>query len=422
MTAASPAPAEVQELTESFRTFTRISHEMETAYRQLRSQAERIDLELAHTNQTLQEKVRLLNEMSSHLQAVLGCVNAAVVVTDLEGRITLVNRPFERLVGRVLRDLSGMRKADLEDEDCRPVCAPGGLLATPPRTLQILGERRVVRSSLTPIVDPMGQELGTVETLVDETESEALREELARRNTLSALGEMAAGIAHELRNPMGAIEGFAHLLRRAVGDERPQAVAHADRIIRGVRKANAIITNLLCFARPDMFRPRKASLLPVFLTLQSTYQASASEKTQVVVRPPEPRDLCLRCDPALLERLLINLIDNARTALKGEGTVEVSAIQHDGELLLRVEDDGPGIPEELRERLFLPFVTGRAEGTGLGLAIVHRIVDLHHGRIKVESQPGRGTLFEVFLPALAHTRSPTGRQTVRPETMEAAGR
>lgn len=403
----SGEPVDRRSLERSFAAFTQISKSLEKAYDRLREQASQVDLELARSNRALNEKVAELDATTRHLNSVLGSLSSSVVVTDEAGRITLANRAFELLVGRTSAALIGRAKSEFVDGDGRPVCEPGPLaadgVALPSRELRLEGERRVVRSSRAPVRGSDGATLGEVETLADETELETLREELRRRETLTALGEMAAGIAHELRNPLNSVEGFTHLLLKSLDSDgtagpRKDPREHARRVLAGVRKANAIITHLLCFARPDRFAPRRARVNTLLVELRHAFAEGAADAARVEVRPAQPRELEVAGDLALLERVLVNLIENGRAAAGAGGHVSVLAREKAGEVQLVVEDDGPGIPPELRDRLFRPFVTGRSDGIGLGLFLVHRIVELHRGRIDVAPRPGGGTVFTVRLP------------------------
>jgi PAS domain S-box-containing protein len=410
---APVAARDPQELQRSFDAFTRISLELEQAYDRLRAQAAKVDLALADTNRRLSAKV-------AELDAVLSSLGGAVVVTDRDGRVTLANRRFGELCGAAPSELVGQRKAELADERGRPLCEPesaladgDATLALPCRPLRLQGEARIVRSTRTAVVDGDGRAIGEVEVLNDETELEALRDESRRRETLTALGEMAAGIAHEIRNPLTAIEGFAGLLRESLGDGDEQAVHHARRIGLAVRQANSIITNLLCIARPERFRPLRARLAPLLSGLRASL-AEGAELGSVDVRPPDPADLAAACDAALIERVLVNLVDNARRATGPRGHVVVRAEAGDGEVVLHVDDDGPGIAPELRARLFRPFVTGRADGTGLGLFLVHRIVELHRGSVVVADRDGGGTRFTVRLPDLPARVAAAGRVPALP--------
>ena len=410
-------------LARSFEAFTRISRSLEHAYERLRAEAARVNLALAESNERLAEKVAQLDATTSHLDAVLASLKTAVVVTGLDGRITLANRAFAELADRDPSQLLGLRKSRLTDGEGRALCEPGGPeggareLALPNRAVTVRGERRIVRSSRAPVRGRDSRELGEVELLVDETEVEALRQELERRETLTALGEMAAGIAHELRNPLTAIQGFAELLERALPAGATGCAAHARRIRQGVRKADAIIRNLLCFARPERFRPRRARLATLLAELRAACIEAPDGLARVEVRAPEPPDLAVACDLALIERVLINLIENARRAAGAGGRVVVRARADDGEIVLTVEDDGPGIAPELRSRLFRPFVTGRADGTGLGLFLVHRIVELHRGRVEAGDRVGGGTTFTVRLPD-TRKRERAALPRARPDTLE----
>ncbi len=405
---AAVAVRDPQALARSFDAFTRISRELEVAYDRLREQAARIDLALADTNRRLAAKV-------AELDAVLSSLKGAVVVTDPEGRITLANRSFAELAGSEPDALVGRRKAELRDEQGLPLCEPNGedadRVALPCRTLAIEGATRVVRSSRAPVVDADGRALGEVEALSDETELEALRDEVRRRETLTALGEMAAGIAHEIRNPLTAIEGFSQLLIAVLPDGNDDCANHARRISQAVRKANSIITNLLCFARPDQFRPQRSRLAPLLAELRASFVDGAEGLATVEVRATEPTDLTVACDLALIERVLVNLVENARREAGAAGRVVVRARGGEDEVVLSVEDDGPGIPTALRGKLFRPFVTGRADGTGLGLFLVHRIVELHHGRVVAQDRVGGGTTFTVHLPTGAATAAASASVT-----------
>jgi signal transduction histidine kinase len=399
----SPAVAvrEPAELKKSFDAFTRISRELEQAYDRLRAQAARIDLALADTNRRLAATV-------AEQEAVLKSLRGAVVVTDRDGTITLANRTFAEWAGCAAEALVGRRKSGLGDEQGRPLCepaaedeplSPSGAPALPCRAVVLHGEARTVRSARSAVVDGDGRVLGEVEVLTDETEVEALREELRRRETLTAVGEMAAGIAHEIRNPLTAIEGFAHLLARELPAGAGSCANHARRIGLAVRKADSIITNLLCFARPERFRPHRTRIAPLFHELAQSFGGGGGGALATVeIVAPEPVELTVACDLALIERVLVNLVDNGRRAAGASGHVAVRAHRAGDGVEITVDDDGPGIAPELRGRLFRPFTTGRADGTGLGLFLVHRIVELHRGRVSVADRDGGGTRFTVRLP------------------------
>lgn len=230
-------------------------------------------------------------------------------------------------------------------------------------------------------------------------ELEHKNEELRRRERLAALGEMAAGLAHEVRNPLGGIALQATMLEQELSD-RPAAVTMSRRIRDGVRMLDRLVSDVLGFAQEGVLELAPASPTAIVERVAAAIETTACQRgTRLVVDSQPTGDIL--CDAARLERALINLAQNAIQASDAGGRVTVlSGAAADGSgVLFRVTDDGPGISVENLERIFNPFFTTKPDGTGLGLSIVHRIVEAHGGRIRVSSAPGRGATFEVYLPS-----------------------
>lgn len=225
-----------------------------------------------------------------------------------------------------------------------------------------------------------------------------LQAELEHKRRLAALGEMAAGVAHEIRNPLGGIELYAGLLARELGDrEDLRRMAH--QIQEGARRLNGLVEELLTYTgemRPRRMRCRVADLV------DSAMRFVVPEPTQgpclvAALDLPSP-EFAVDVDPDLFVRVLVNLLENARDAMGGAGTVTVVARAEGPAVLLSVLDQGPGIPAELQERIFNPFFTTRELGVGLGLAIVQRIVEAHGGEVRTVNLEGGGACFYILLP------------------------
>ncbi len=215
----------------------------------------------------------------------------------------------------------------------------------------------------------------------------------ARSERLATFGQLVGSIGHELRNPLGVIETSVYLLRTNPSDEA-RARRHLDRISEQVRVSNEIITGLL-----DMVRDRPLQAEPVPLPALVAAAASAVYRPAGVALAVDPApSLTVPGDAVQLERALANLLTNALEAVGEGGAVRMAARAEDGEVAIDVEDDGPGIAEAVRGRLFEPLITTKAHGHGLGLAFVRSVAERHGGTIAHAPRPGGGTRFTLRIP------------------------
>ncbi len=228
-------------------------------------------------------------------------------------------------------------------------------------------------------------------------------EERVRTASLAATGELAAAVAHEVKNPLQGILGAVDVLARGfpAGDRRAE-MAHE--VIRQIRRLDQIVRDLLEFARPQV--PRKVAL-PLRPLVDKLFAVSGREQAgeaPVEYRNAVPEGLIAWADERMLEEALLNLVLNSRQAMEGAaaaagGRVTVGARGGTGApVVIEVADTGKGIPKEIRPEIFKPFFTTKHKGSGLGLTIVRKIVEAHGGRIDLESEVGRGTTFRLELP------------------------
>ena len=220
--------------------------------------------------------------------------------------------------------------------------------------------------------------------------------QLRRADRLSALGELSAGMAHEIRNPLGSIKGTAEILRDGVAPDDPK-LEFADILIKEVDRLNKVLEDFLRFARPEpvehgRFSPNKA----IEEVLELTRQQALRNRVEVEVVLAEDIEIPGRGEQ--IQQALLNLVLNALQAMPEGGQLKVSSTVHGNEVGIHVSDSGPGIAMEDRERIFNPFVTTRDSGTGLGLAITQMIIQGHDGHIHLESMLGHGSSFTLCLP------------------------
>jgi signal transduction histidine kinase len=274
----------------------------------------------------------------------------------------------------------------------------------------------VIGYTISLVRDDDGATVGAALFFKDLTHVEQIEERERLRDRLAAVGEMAAVMAHEIKNPLAGIEVLAGLLRRKVPDNADVQTLVKD-IISEAKMANAIVQEVLAFVRPVRLQVDRTSLQDA-INAAVVMADSKSTRGNILVDASLPRELPpLGADQHQLTQVFCNLLINAYEALEGRGRIDIAArVAHtaaDGALLpdghqavdtvvIDVSDDGPGMPPEIAEKIFNPFFTTKAQGSGLGLAIVRKIVDAHEGRIDMTTQDGRGTRFRVTLPVEPH--------------------
>jgi two-component system sensor histidine kinase HydH len=245
------------------------------------------------------------------------------------------------------------------------------------------------------LYDLDGVLIGASALLTDLTAVRKLQDEVRRKDRLAAIGQLTAGIAHEIRNPLAAIEGFSELLVRRIQDDSARILL--DEIVQEVRHLNRIVGDFLTFARePQLhFEPTDVgALIEGTLTLLlSTHPQPVTLKATL---PPRLSPVVL--DPNEFRRAIVNIVRNALEAMPSGGTLEVAADLSDEHLTVTIRDSGPGIAEHVKEQIFTPFFTTKDQGTGLGLAIAHKIVEGHRGVIEVDTAPGAGSAFTIRIP------------------------
>jgi two-component system sensor histidine kinase PilS (NtrC family) len=369
------------------------------------------------------EQLRTLN------QHILSSLQSGLISHTFDGRIIYFNQAAERI--------TGLRTDEVLFHDVRtvfkhlPLQTAGGRAHTPdepaPDPAALLsrweevferpdGQSRVLGMSRSPLVDPDGTPHGAVIVFQDLTPLRQLEQQIRRSEKFAAIGKMAAGIAHEIRNPLASISGSIQMLQRTQSMDATNKRL-MDIVTREVERLNGLITDFLKFARPappELERVRLAALLQevveVFRYMQT--QTEGGPRYDVDVQIGETLEVVV--DPRQIKQVIWNLLNNAVEAMPSGGLVQIAAAvvgragAPDDVVEVKVSDPGTGIPAEHLGRIFDPFFTTKSRGSGLGLALVHRIIEEHGGQIDVTSEPDRGTTFTLRLPSVG--RPPLPRQ------------
>ena len=258
------------------------------------------------------------------------------------------------------------------------------------------GLRHAVLRSM-PVCDASGRVLRRQGIIVDVTEQKALEEELRHAQRLAAIGEMAAMMAHEIRNPLAGMSLCLRLLRECAGE--PESTKEClDDIEEGLRRINGVVSRALDFARsypPELHRCSLREILGAAERLTAAYARQSNVELTVDIPDGLPQ---LVADPTQMEQLFVNLILNACKAMPDGGRLAIRARASADRLVAEVADTGIGIEPDQLEQIFNPFYSGFGDSTGLGLSFCQRIAAAHGGQIRVQSAPGRGTTFRVELP------------------------
>ena len=340
---------------------------------------------------------------------VSGMRNGVLAYTR-EGTLALINREAYRIFGLEPKasDL-GRPVADVlraHPEVVRVLNGVFDLHLLPNRVeLRLRPSGKVIGYTVALVRDDRGHVVGAAMFFKDLTRVERLEERERLRDRLAAVGEMAAAIAHEVKNPLAGIEVMAGLLRRKIPDA-PDVQALLTDIISEAKMANAIVQEVLEFVRPIRLQVERTGVAEaVHSAVQLADTKARRGKIDIEIDVPAglPR---IHGDQHQLTQLFTNLLMNAYEAMNGSGRVTVKAgtvrVEDGGEgrdaVRVELADEGPGMPQDVAERVFDPFFTTKPQGSGLGLAIVRKIVDAHDGTIDLRTAPGRGTLIRVTLP------------------------
>ncbi len=332
----------------------------------------------------------------------------AVISLDPEGRITSWNLGAQELLGYSAAEVLGRHFEFLLPDDLKQSGEVEKLLeATEPQgflrdyeTRRVTQDGREIHVLLTRMrrLDARGRLLGSTAIVRDITARKEMQEALVRARTLAAIGEAAARIAHEIRNPLTGISNALSILaadlapghrHRGICDEMQHEITRVDRVL----------DDLLTFARHRPLSRQRTDLVRMCEKVLATLEA-AGELAGVTLRRYLPPEVVVDVDPSMIEDSLFNLVQNAAHALSGRPEAELTVAVKPGPsgVALTVTDNGPGIPRDVRRKIFDPFFTTKAHGTGLGLPITKKHIEAHGGRLRVRSAPERRTTFEILLP------------------------
>ena len=346
-----------------------------------------------------------LENMEIYTANVISSMPAGLITLDTNRKIVSANEKAQELFDCSEADMQGRTLRDLtKPEECpiAPLVRAGREFVDQPMDCVVRDNEKIpLKVSASHLRDRDGSLRGMVLTLRDQREIRAMEEALERTRRHAALGKMAAGIAHEIRNPLGTLKGFAQYFSRSETND-PKAREYSQLMVEEVDRLNRTVSALLQFARPREPEFAEFELKELLAKAAAFVQADAdNQKVSLTLNVPDS-SVKTFADPDLLLQMFLNLLQNSLAAVSSDGSIELGTKEEEESIRIWIEDTGKGMTTEERSKMFDPFFTTRKEGTGLGLAVVQQIVEQHNGRIDVESAEGQGTLISVLLPKRGH--------------------
>ena len=347
----------------------------------------------------LRDKSGELLSLQALHENVIHSIRSALITTDLEGRVTLMNAPGQKVLERTASSVYGRPISDLFVDHLPNLDSTAAQCEV--RGLTPSGKEKTFAVNVTALIVPEQGTIGYVYTFEDRTELRRLENEIRMRDRLAAVGRLAAGIAHEIRNPLASIAGSINVLSEVTpfNDEQKTLV---NIITRESTRLNNIISDFLVYSREKSFKFCRMDLIPLLEDALVLLSNRSQTKELTIVRDYALPEAFAAIDADRIKQVFWNLLENAVRAMEGKGTITVSVREAGDFLRVGVRDTGPGVPPNLTEKIFEPFQSRFEGGTGLGLAIVYQIVQAHGAKIFVQSTPGRGA---EFILEILHARA-----------------
>lgn len=404
---------DIEQLKESFDSFNKATAELQRAYARLEERFALLNRELERKNEELLASVEEKERTKNYLQNILESLINGVIVTDTQGRIQTLNTYAETLTGIRQEDAVGLQAGvlfDLLPEGGKPASDPMCCFSSQTGVKVKMGER-TLEIFCSPFKSPSRDLIGHVLVVRDITQIEMLQEMARRTEKFAAMGEMAANIAHEVRNPLGSIQLYASLLLKNLSDEKNRL--RAGQIISSVKNVDNKISNLLLFTRrpqPQMKEVKLERVLNEVIEFSEQIIEQAGIKISVHTDEDE---IFIMADEEMIKQIFLNVILNSQQAMPDGGKIIIItrlapgnlSAEHKPMVEIIFTDAGPGIPRADISRVFDPFFTTKDDGSGLGLAIVHNIVSEHKGLITVDNAPEGGTMVNISLPVARYCQS-----------------
>ncbi|UCH79947.1 MAG: PAS domain S-box protein [Nitrospiraceae bacterium] len=348
------------------------------------------EAELEKLKASAEEKA---DRAEAYNENILQSVPSGVISLDNELRIRSINNSAENILGVRFGDAIGKQFNEVFLEPLSSVFNEQHPLARDEYQYVTVDNRHIwLGITSSELYNGEGSKIGYTLVFSDLTDIKSLQAQVELKHRLSQLGEMSAGISHELRNSMSVISGYAKLLGKKVNEINRSTV---ESIISEIGHMDQIISELLSFAKPSVLVKEDVELNSL---IERTISSIARDKKDIPIALKADSPVTIKADGVLLRQALSNLLINAIEAISGQGRIDITLKELQNKAEVTIKDNGCGIPEDIRQKIFLPFFSTKQEGIGFGLALVQKIIVSHGGSIEVNGKEKKGTTFRIELP------------------------
>jgi two-component system sensor histidine kinase PilS (NtrC family) len=368
----------------------------------------------SYLSERLQKTRQELGAVKMLHDNIVNSIRSGLMTLDMEGRITSCNKAASEILGRDPEDMMNASldlvfpmhiRENIVSASFQPTSRP---LRSEFWVSWQHTEPVFVGMSCSPLISESNQQIGYVLTFQDLTEIRRREEELQLKEKMAAIGQVAAGVAHEIRNPLAALSGSIQILRSEL-ELKSEHERLIEIVLRECARLNQTVSDFLTYAGPPPPRFQRLDLVAQVQQIVAFFRKDPEPgQTHVVdITSAPPQAWCL-ADPDQVSQALWNILQNAVRAMPDGGKIRVQITATKSEVKVSTKDGGIGMTEEERSKVFQPFHAGFKKGVGLGMAIVYQIMQQHNGRIEIESHSGKGTVVSLCFPAIVHSVQPAG--------------
>ncbi len=399
---SSKTPEEsMKHLAKGFSLFTREAKRLEVSYLTVQNRLNIVNKQLKKTENSLTEKITDLNSVTSYLNNILKNISQGILFIDLDGIVTTYNSAAEKILKKEEKKVLFNNFWDNFADDFFGFSMKGAISFKLDHNVNFISlkkERKEIEVTTSFVYDCPKAYQGIIVLLRDVTKIQKLQHLANRNDRLKELGLMAAGVAHEIKNPLGAIRGYASLLYRDLEDNK-QLCDMASYIIDGTKSLERIVNNVLLYTRPLKLDPISLNIVKLIEDLIGSIKVDTNYSKNIKIDfHKSSKSIDVFVDRELLKAAILNIILNAYQAMDGIGVLSISIYQNNLGCMIVVADTGEGIDEKDIENIFSPFFTTKQRGNGLGLSEAYKIIQAHFGSIDVRSVMNKGSTFSIYLP------------------------